>query len=37
MYDNELINSLNNTFKTKNMKITNIYKIQDYLFIELSN
>lgn len=37
MADNELINSLNNKLETKSIKITNIYKVKDYLFIELNN
>ena len=37
MPDNELINSLNNTLGLKNIKIKNIYKVDDYLFITLDN
>lgn len=37
MLDKELSNTSSNELETKNIKITNIYKMQDYLFIELNN
>lgn len=37
MTNNELSNILSNELETKSIKINNIYKVKDYLFIELNN
>lgn len=37
MSNNELANSLNRELNTKNIKITDIEKVDDYLFIKLDN